>query len=105
RGEVGEIVGEFRRIVNGMQMLGHRPPRAVDEAIAVGERLSALLVSEHLQSRGIAARAVNAAEVIVTDAMFNNASPLMDATREKANARLTPLLRSGEIPIVTGFNG
>ena len=47
--EIAELVAEFRRIVNGMQMLGYRPPRAVDEAIAVGERLSALLVSEHLR--------------------------------------------------------
>ena len=53
--EIADLVGEFRRIVNGMQMLGYRPVRAVDEAIAVGERLSALLVSEHLRSRGLAA--------------------------------------------------
>ncbi len=103
--QVSELIGEFRRIVSGMQMLGHRPPRAVDEAIAVGERLSALLVSEHLLSRGIRATAVNAATAVVTDAVFNNASPIMDATREKATARLMPLLEAGEIPIVTGFNG
>lgn len=102
---VSELVNEFRRIVNGMRMLGHRPPRAVDEAIAIGERLSALLVSEYLRARGIAARAVNASEAIVTDAMFNNASPLMAPTREKAGARLNPLLAAGEIPVVTGFNG
>jgi aspartokinase/homoserine dehydrogenase 1 len=102
---VRELVSDFRRIVSGMQMLGYRPPRAVDEAISVGERLSALLVSEHLKSRGIRAAAVNAAEAVVTDAVFNNASPLMDATREKAGARLFPLLEAGEIPIVTGFNG
>ncbi len=105
RGELGEIIADFRRIVNAIQMLGHRPPRAVDEAIAVGERLSALLVGEHLRSRGIAAEAVNALEVIVTDAVFNNASPLMELTREKADARLKPLLESGTIPVVTGFNG
>ena len=102
---VEELVSEFRRIVNGMRMLAHRPPRAVDEAIAIGERLSALLVCEHLRSQGIAAQAVNAAEAIVTDAVFNNASPLMDPTSEKATARLKPLLEAGEIPIVTGFNG
>jgi len=102
---IAELISEFRRIVNGMRMLGHRPPRAVDEAIAIGERLSALLVSAHLRSRGIAAQAVNAAEAIVTDAMFNNASPLMGPTCAKATARLNPLLAAGEIPIVTGFNG
>jgi bifunctional aspartokinase / homoserine dehydrogenase 1 len=107
RGNIEEIVSEFRRIVNGIQMLGHRPPRTVDEAVAVGERLSALLVTEHLKSRGLPAEAVNAAEVIVTDAVFNNASPLMDATEKKANQRLAPLLQKKipVIPIVTGFNG
>lgn len=105
REQIGEIVADFGRIVSGIQMLGHRPPRTVDEAIAAGERLSALLISEHLKSRGIAAHAVNAAEVIVTDAVFNNASPLMPETEEKANARLIPLLKAGGIPVVTGFNG
>lgn len=103
--QIAEIVAEFQRIVSGIQMLGHRPPRTVDEAVAVGERLSALLVSEHLKSRRMAARAVNAAEVIVTDAVFNNASPLMEATEKKANAVLAPLLKAGKIPVVTGFNG
>src|ERR1035438_9374279 len=46
-GKIDEIVAEFRRIVNGIQMLGHRPPRTVDEAVAVGERLSALLAAQH----------------------------------------------------------
>jgi aspartokinase/homoserine dehydrogenase 1 len=105
RDKIDEIVSDFRRIVNGIQMLGHRPPRTVDEAVAVGERLSALLVTEHLKSRGVRAEAVDAAEVIVTDAVFNNASPLMNATEKKANERVTPLLARGEIPIVTGFNG
>jgi aspartate kinase len=104
-GQIAQLVGEFRRVVSGMQMLGYRPARAVDEAIAVGERLSALLVSSHLHSRGLKAEAVNAAEAIVTDAVFNNASPLMEATRGKAQARILPILEGGAIPIVTGFNG
>ncbi len=103
--QIAELIGEFRRIVSGIQMLGYRPARAVDEAIAVGERLSALLVSEYLKSLGSKAEAVNAAEAIVTDAVFNNASPLMGLTTEKAQARLMPLLKAGAIPIVTGFNG
>jgi aspartate kinase len=105
RRQAAELIAEFRRIVSGIRMLGHRPPRTVDEAIATGERLSALLVSEHLKSRGVTAEAVNAAEVIVTDALFNNASPLLPATEKQAAERLRPLLDVGAIPIVTGFNG
>ncbi len=99
------VINDFRRIVNGMQMLSYRPPRAIDEAIAVGERLSALLVSEYLNALGIRAVAVNAAEVVVTDAVFNNASPILEATKQKAEAVLLPILKEDAVPIVTGFNG
>jgi aspartokinase/homoserine dehydrogenase 1 len=99
------LIGEFERIVNGMAMLNERPPRSVDEALAVGERLSALLVSESLQAEGTPAAAVNAWDVVVTDAVFGNASPLMEPTREKARTHLLPLLERGLLPVVTGFNG
>ena len=100
-----ELVADFRRIARGMLMLGERPPRSVDEAVAIGERLSALLLSEYLQSSGVAAQDVNASGVIVTDAVFGNATPMMDETRKKTNQTLRPLLDRGVIPVVTGFNG
>ena len=31
------LIADFRRIAHGMLMLGERPPRSVDEAIAIGE--------------------------------------------------------------------
>ena len=100
-----EIIGEFERIVNGMAMLNERPPRSVDEAVAVGERLSALLVADYLTASGLRAAAVNGSAVVVTDAVFGNASPLMEATRAKAAQVLAPMLAQGILPVVTGFNG
>ena len=44
---IGELIGEFERIVNGMAMLGERPPRSVDEAVVTGEWLSATLMAEY----------------------------------------------------------
>ncbi len=102
---IHKLVAEFERIVSGMAMLGERPPRSVDEAVAVGERLSALLLSEHLAAEGTPSAAVNAWDVVVTDAVFGNASPLMEPTREKARAMLLPLLEEGSLPVITGFNG
>ena len=46
--EIHKLIAEFERIAGGMAMLGVRPPRSVDEAVATGERLSALLVSEYI---------------------------------------------------------
>jgi bifunctional aspartokinase / homoserine dehydrogenase 1 len=99
------LVGEFERITRGMLMLGDRPPRSVDEAMAVGERLSALLIAACLNAQGTKADAVNAADLIVTDAVFGSASPLMEQTTEKARKRLLPAMREGRLPVVTGFNG
>ena len=103
--QIHALVAEFRRIANGMLMLREQPPRAVDAAVATGERLSVLLLSSYLQSIGLPAAAVSGEEVIVTDAVFGNASPLLELTRQKATARLLPLLEDGQLPIVTGFNG
>jgi aspartate kinase len=102
---LNELTGEFARIAHGMLMLGERPPRSVDQAIAIGERLSAHLLAAYLESQGIRAQAVNASAVIATDDVFGNATPLMPETRERAAKVLGPLLERGVLPIVTGFNG
>lgn len=102
---VQSLVSEFHRIANGILMLGERPPRSVDEAIAIGERLSSTLLAHYLEACGIDARAVNGSEVIVTDAVFGNASPQMELTEKKCDDRLVPLLERGIVPVVTGFNG
>lgn len=103
--QIRQILADFQRIAQGILMLGERPPRSVDEAVAAGERLSVLLVTAYLQAQGVRAAAINGAEVIVTDAVFGNATPLMAPTRERAQAKLRPLLEAGVMPVVTGFNG
>ncbi|HEV2446635.1 MAG TPA: aspartate kinase, partial [Candidatus Sulfopaludibacter sp.] len=100
---VRDLIADFARLANGMLMLGDRPPRSVDEAIAIGERLTALMLAEYLESKKIPARAINGADVIVTDAVFGNATPIMEATRKKAQEMVKRLLDAGTIPVVTGF--
>lgn len=103
--EVRTLISEFERIAGGISLLGERPPRSVDEAVSIGERLSATLLAFYLRSTGVAASAVNAAEVIVTDAVFGNASPLLELTRARCEEKLAPMLQEGLVPVVTGFNG
>ena len=99
------LVSDFQRIAYGVKMLGERPPRSVDEAIATGEKLSALILAKFLTRTGNPAQAISGADLIVTDALFGNATPLMAETRAKACATLMPLLEANILPIVTGFNG
>ena len=102
---IAGLLSEFERIASGICLLGEAPPRSRDEAVAIGERLSTLLLVAWLNSQGTPAEVVNAAQAIVTDAVFGNATPLMEPTREKARARLLPMLEAGVLPVVTGFNG
>jgi bifunctional aspartokinase / homoserine dehydrogenase 1 len=102
---VQTLVTEFHRIANGILMLGERPPRSVDEAIAIGERLSSTLLAYYLTAMGVRAQSINGADVIVTDAVFGNASPISDLTAKRCADRLVPLLQKQIVPIVTGFNG
>src|SRR5689334_90659 len=71
------LIAEFERIAQGILMLGERPPRSVDEAVAIGERLSAQMLALYLDANGTPAVAVNGADVVATDANFGNANPLM----------------------------
>ncbi len=102
---INTLVTEFERITQGVLILGERPPRSVDEAISIGERLSAELFCHHLKAVGLNSRVVNGGEVIVTDAVFGNASPIMELTRERCQERIVPLVKKGTIPVVTGFSG
>ena len=103
---IHELIGEFERIADGMLMLGERPPRSVDEAVAIGERLSALLIAAYLESQGTPAAAVNAAE---RDRHRRRVRQRLAAdgadAREGARSVLLPLLEQGVLPVVTGFNG
>jgi bifunctional aspartokinase / homoserine dehydrogenase 1 len=102
---VRALIQEFARIVKGMMMLGERPLMSVDRAVAIGERLSALMMAAYLSSAGTLAADVNAAEVVATDAVFGNATPLMDETRERAAKVMGPLFEHKVVPVMTGFNG
>lgn len=102
---VHALVEEFGRIARGIMMLGERPLQAADRAVAIGERLSALMIAAYLESQGTRAAAVNAAQVIATDAVFGNATPLTDETRQRAAKVIQPLLDQRILPVMTGFNG
>lgn len=102
---IHSLVAEFDRIAQGILLLGDRPPRSVDEAVAIGERLTALLIAAYLTESGTPAEAVNAAKVVITDSVFGNATPNLELTRQRADSVIVPLLAAGKIAVMTGFNG
>ncbi len=103
--EIGRLLDDFQNLCHSIWVLREVPPRAMDVVSSLGERMSARIVAALLSEQGVAAQAVEATELILTDDNFGAANPLMDETRERTRARLLPLLENGVTPVVTGFIG
>lgn len=93
----------FENLGRSVHILGELTARGLDAMSSLGEALSVPLVAQAVRERGLKAEAIEATELIVTDNVFGNASPLMAETAKKAQARLRPLLEAGCVPVVTGF--
>jgi bifunctional aspartokinase / homoserine dehydrogenase 1 len=103
--EIDQLSNETSRLCLETAQRQELTPRLLDAITSIGERLSTRLVAGALQAMGKPAVVVEATELIITNDLHGRAEPLMDHTRERARARLLPLLNEGAIPVVTGFIG
>jgi len=102
---IKDIFRQADGLCKGTILLRELTPRTLDSISSLGERLSAPIVAAALAERGVAGKAIDAAEIVVTDSTHGAAEPLMDLTRDRCEARVRPLLRQGVVPVVTGFIG
>jgi aspartate kinase len=102
---IDEILAEGSRLYEGTALLSELTPRTLDAISSLGERLCAPVFSAALSQMGVATHAIEATELIVTDSFHGGADPQSEPTRQKSQGRILPLLRHGEVPIVTGFIG
>jgi aspartokinase/homoserine dehydrogenase 1 len=104
-GEMEKLFQIGERLCRGTILLGELTPRTRDAISSLGERLSVLLVAAALNQIEVPSEAIEATELIVTDACHGAADPCMEATRQRCEERLRPLLQRGVVPVVTGFIG
>lgn len=76
-----------------------------DELSAVGEDLSAEMMTAALMQEGLAARVVDAREVVRTDGRFGGAVPRDEETARLVREVLRPLIAQGQVPVLQGFVG
>ena len=96
---------DLEAICRSAYVLGEVTPRGFDAICSFGERLNARIFSALINQLGTASQPLDATQVIVTDSHFQNAHPLMEATRVKVNENLCPQLVNGLVVVVTGFIG
>lgn len=101
-----ELRAEFQRLESLLHNLDASRKLdlpAQDRLLGFGECLSSKLLTAALSAAGITAGHVDARTCILTDSQYGEASPLWDATNERIQEVLTPLLESGVVPILGGF--
>ncbi len=102
---VNECLSEFTTLCHSICVLGEVTPRAMDAVTSLGERISARILASFLRLMGEGSEDLDATRLIVTDRTFQNAVPLMEATRVRVTTLLAPLFERGMIPVVAGFIG
>lgn len=102
---ITDYVSEFSALCHAIGVLGEASPRALDAIGSLGERMSAPLVAAALTQAGLPAQPVDAADCVLTDAVYQSATPAMDATTERTQKVLGPILAAGRVPVITGFIG
>lgn len=74
-----------------------------DMIVSYGEQLSSFLLALVCRARNIKAVHKDARRLIVTDDEHGAASPIFEETNSLIQLELTPLIESGEVPIIGGF--
>ena len=103
--EWADLLKVFDRFTRSIATLGEHSPRSIDAVAALGERFATHLVATALRQAGVSARTVDASELIVTDNHYGAALPFPAESSERIRARLSPLLQSRIVPVITGYIG
>ncbi len=103
RAKEGLLIKDFRRLedaARGVKLVGEASAQALDYIMSYGERLSARILTETLNVRGIAAEYLDARTVIRTDTHFGSAKPDFKVTNR---AIANHFKKHKKLQIVTGF--
>jgi len=100
---IQEYLDKLHNYCVSIQTMCEVTPRGMDAITSLGERMNVRLISELLLEQAIPNQSIDGDQLIVTDANFQNAHPLRQATLQKVNTTIAPLLEDKVIPIITGF--
>ena len=88
-------------IFEGVSLLGDYSQKIKDEVLAQGELLSAKLIANLLEAKGILSNAVDTRKLIITDESFGNAQPIYAISKENTIQYFKE--NTNAVHIATGF--
>ena len=105
RTEIKKLLALLEERCTGIMMLEELSPQNLDVISSLGERLSSWLMTETLKRMGLKAERFDSRELIRTDNQFGEAEVDHQITCRQITEKITPWLREGVIPVITGFIG
>jgi len=93
---------EMQKVFTGVSLLRELSTRSRDLIGSFGERLIVPLFTRYLKALGLQAEAIDAREFIITSDEAEFMLVDFDETKKRCR-RLTELVKSGIVPVVTGF--
>lgn len=97
------LFSELGDLLHGVSLLKEATSRSLDLISGFGERINAIQIAAILEERGLNTVAIDARDILVTDASFGRAIVDNEISRKLSRERLLPLLEGGVVPVVTGF--
>ena len=98
------MIKELEDVLSGMVLLGEVTSKSQDYLLSFGERLATPILCYALKDIGVKADFLTGKDAgIITDSNYGEAKPLMDTTKLRVSNKITPMLKNGIIPVVTGF--
>jgi aspartate kinase len=101
--DLKDLLDELKRLLSGISLIRELTPRTKDYLVSFGERLSVRIAAEYFKSCGINAQAFDAWDMgFVSNSNYGHAE-LVKESWDYIPKRITPLIKSGVLPVVTGF--
>lgn len=102
---IHKLLDQHLELCDAITILGEVTDRILDHAVSFGERMSSLIVSAALREINIRSKAFDAGNLLVTDNVYQSASPKWSETEANIKSTLVPAIEKGLVPVITGFIG
>ena len=90
-------------VMRGIAALGELSPRTMDNVMSYGEICCSTMVAAAFNRLGIDSELVDSRECLITDSAYTRAAPNFEATNERMQTKLLPLLARNSVPVMGGF--
>lgn len=102
---IHKLLDQHLELCDAITILGEVTDRILDHAVSFGERMSSVIVSAALREHEVRSKAFDAGDLLVTDNIYQSATPKWSETEANIKDRLIPAIEKGVVPVITGFIG